>query len=170
MEDQTLCVQCRSALATKDWTCPRCGAIVDRYLFSTVKLKSLGGESRNSYQSGYQACKEQARQTGSTAIRAGSYHPNPGHVTAYRAGWQAAAIKLEGIGDRKFGRRRGLRVLGSGVVSLLIGIGIAAAVNTVTGGHVTLIVLAPIGLGVVGIVIGFMMILTGEPDDARPDS
>jgi Ca2+/Na+ antiporter len=64
----------------------------------------------------------------------------------------------------------GLRVLGSGVVSLLIGIGIAAAANTVTRGHVTLIVLAPIGLGVVGIVIGFMMILTGETDDARADS
>jgi len=168
MEDQSLCRHCRNTLAIKDWTCPGCGAIIDRYLFGTITLKSLAGESRSSFQAGFEGCNEQSRQTGSTAIGPGNYHPTPGYETAYRAGWQAAANRIEAIADRKFGRRRGLEVLGSGVASLLIGIGIAVLVNSGTGGHVTLIVVAPLGMGVIGIVVGLAMIFTGENDEARP--
>ena len=170
MGDQTLCVQCHTALAIKDWTCPRCGAIVDRFLFSTINLKSLKGESRNSYQAGYAACEEQVRQTGSTTIGLGCYHPTTDYEKEYRAGWQIAADKVNAKADRKFGRRRGVRVLGGGVVSLLAGIGITVGVHILTRGLITHIVVDLTGLGVVGIVIGLTMIVTGENDDARPDS
>lgn len=167
-DDQTVCTQCRKELQTKDWTCPRCGAITARYLFSTVTLKSLEGEGRNAHKAGYQDCVKQSGQTGSPTIRPESYHPTVGNETAYRAGWQAAADKLDAKADRKFGRRRGLRVLGAGVATLLIGVGIAYASKSASNGHITLIVYAPIGLGAVNIFIGLVMIITGSNDEARP--
>src|SRR4051812_17101277 len=120
IDHETICSQCRIELQPKDWTCPRCGAIVARYLFSTVTLKSLEGASRIAYQAGYQDCEKQLGQTGSAAIRPESYHPALGNETAYRAGWQAAADKFDAKADRKFGRRRGLRVLGSGFALLSV--------------------------------------------------
>jgi hypothetical protein len=170
IDDQTVCTQCRRELQTKDWTCPRCGAIVARYLFSTVTLKSLEGEGRNAYQAGYQDCIKQAGQTGSPAIRPESYHPTIGNETAYRAGWQAAAGKLDAKADRKFGRRRGLRVLGAGVVTLFVGLGIAYVTASATNGRVTLLAFAPIGLGALNIVLGIVMLITGSNDEARPDA
>ena len=107
MDVQTVCPQCRSPLAMKDWTCPHCGAIVDRYLFSTVTLKSLQGEGRSAYLAGYQDCMNRARAGGSTAIRPDTYRPSPGQETAYRAGWQGAADKLGAKADRKFGTTQG---------------------------------------------------------------
>jgi hypothetical protein len=86
MHDQITCLKCRTALAIKDWTCPRCGAIIDRYLFGTVSLKFLAGEGRTAYRSGYQDCKKRERETGAAAIQPESYHPTPGQETPYRAG------------------------------------------------------------------------------------
>jgi hypothetical protein len=167
-ESQAICRQCRQELAVQDWTCPRCGEIIDRYLFSTVTLKSLEGESRSAYRTGYQECIRQAKQTGSGMIRPESYRPSPGNETAYRAGWQAAFDTLEAKEDRKFGRRRGLRVLGSGVVLLIIGLGIGYGSLTATNGRVAVLVYGPIGLGILNIVIGIAMMITGENDEARP--
>src|ERR1017187_2169598 len=90
MDDQTACPKCRTALAIKDWTCPRCGAIIDRSLFGTVTLKPLAGEGRSAYLSGYQDCKRRKHETGSAAIQPESYHPTPRQETQYRAGWQRA--------------------------------------------------------------------------------
>jgi len=164
---QIICTQCRKDLQPKDWTCPACGAISDRLLFGTVTLKSLEGAGRNAYHQGYQDCVKQHSQTGSTAIRPETYHPAVGSETAYRAGWQKAADKLEAKVDRKFGRRRGLRVLGSGVVLLLIGLAVAFGTRSVS--HVTVLVVAPLGLGAVNIVLGIVMLITGTTDEARPE-
>jgi hypothetical protein len=170
MDDQTTCAKCRTALAIADWTCPRCGAIVDRYLFGTVTLKSLAGEGCKAYWSGYQDCKQRKSETGSAAIQPEAYHPTPRQETPYRAGWQRAADQIEAKADRKFGRRRGIRVLASGILALSLGIGVAYGTDLLTGGHVSLIVVTPIGAGVVGIVTGIVMTITGENDEARPDS
>lgn len=116
----------------KDWTCPHCGAIVDRYLFSTVTLKSLEGEGRNAYLAGYQDCMTQARAGGTRAVRPETYRPHPGQETAYRAGWQRAADKVAAKADRKFGRRRGIKVFGSGVTLLLLGLGVAYGTQGIT--------------------------------------
>jgi len=165
---QIICTGCRKDLQPEDWTCPACGAISDRLLFSTVTLKSLDkGTGRNAYHQGYQDCVKQHSQSGSTAIRAETYHPTVGSETAYRAGWENAAHKLEAKADRKFGRRRGLRVLGSGVVLLLIGLAIAFGTGSLT--HVTVLVGVPLGLGAVNIVLGIVMLITGATDEARPD-
>jgi hypothetical protein len=83
IDRQTVCPQCRDELQTKDWACPRCGAIVARYLFGTVTLKSSEGKGRHAYQAGYEDCGKQAIQTGSPAIRRENYHP-----TAERNGIQ----------------------------------------------------------------------------------
>jgi len=85
-----------------------------------------------------------------------------------RAGWQAATDKLEAKADRKFGRRRGLRVLESGVVLLSLGLGIAYGTTSATNNHVTVLVYTPIGLGALNIVVGIVMIITGNNDEARP--
>ena len=69
IDNQTVCNQCRRELQTKDWTCPRCGAIVARYLFSTVTAKSVEGEDRTAYQAGYGDCIEQAGRMGTPVIR-----------------------------------------------------------------------------------------------------
>jgi hypothetical protein len=116
---------------------------------------------------GYQDCVKQNSQTRSTAIQPETYHPTVGSENAYRAGWQKAADKLEAKADRKFGRRRGLRVLGSSVVLLLIGLAIAFGTGRVS--HVTVLVGAPLGLGAVNIVLGVVMLITGTTDEARPD-
>ena len=112
MESPAACSRCRRSLHLKDWTCPFCGEIIDRYLFSTVTLKSLGTEGRNAYQSGYRDCLEQARNFHSTVIVMQRYRPTAGQETAYRAGWQMAANKRAAKADRKFGRRRGLILWG----------------------------------------------------------
>jgi hypothetical protein len=57
-------------------------------------------------------------------------------------------------------------VLGSGVVFLSIGL--ALAVGTASVGHITVLVVTPLGLGVVNIVIGVVMLITGT-DEAKPE-
>ncbi len=168
-ENQTVCTQCRKDLRPEDWTCPRCGSITAPYLFGTIKLKSLQGNAREAYLGGYQDCRNQAEQTGSPAIRPESYHPAPANENAYRAGWKAAADKLDAKADRKFGRRRGLIVLGTGAGLLTAGIGIAFLSMAVTHGHITLLALSPIGLGALNILLGIVMIITGSNDEARPE-
>ena len=154
----------------KDWTCPHCGAIVDRYLFSTVTLKSVEGKGRDAYLAGYQDCMNQMRGGGSPAIRPETYRPHPGQETAYRAGWQGAANKLTAKADRKFGRRRGIVVFVSGVAALLLGLGVAFVTQDMTNGKFTLLWVTPLGLGAVNIVLGIVMFLTGDSDLARPDA
>ena len=167
-DNQTVCHQCSHPVTARDWTCPRCGEVIDKYLFGTVTLKSLEDEGRTAYQAGYRDCLKQAEQTGSWTIRPESYRPSPGNETAYRAGWQAAVNKLEAKADRKFGRRRGLRVFGSGVVLFLLGIGFYFGTGGASGGHVRVIVVSPIAVGALNMVIGVVMMLTGENDEARP--
>jgi hypothetical protein len=104
------------------------------------------------------------------AFDVANYHPTPGQETPYRAGWQRAADQIEAKADRKFGRRRGLRVLGSGILALSLGIGVAYGTGLLTGGRLSLLVVTPIGAGVVGIVTGIVMMITGENDEARPDA
>jgi hypothetical protein len=164
---QIICAQCRRDLQPKDWSCPVCGAISDRLLFGTVTPKSLEGGGLNAYHQGYQDCIKQHSQTQSVAIRPGAYHPTAGSETAYRAGWQKSADKLEAKADRKFGRRRGLRVLGSGIVLLSLGLFIAFGTGSAT--PVTVIVLTPLGIGAVNTVLGIFMLITGENDEARPE-
>jgi hypothetical protein len=167
-DNQASCRQCGNELAAKDWTCPRCGAIIDRFLFSTVSLKSLDDEGRKAYHFGYKDCIKRSSETGSSVIQPENYHPQGGKETEYRAGWQAASEKVEAKADRKFGRRRGLIVLGSGIALLLVGLAIAYGTLNATKGHVVLIAYTPIGLGVMNIVIGIVMIMTGYNDEARP--
>lgn len=57
-------------------------------------------------------------------------------------------------------------MLGSGVVFLSIGL--ALAVGTASVGHITVLVVTPLGLGVVNIVIGVVMLITGT-DEAKPE-
>jgi hypothetical protein len=109
------CPDCQQTITAKDWTCPRCGGILDRYLFSTVTPNSLSGADKDAFRTGYDACMSQWEQTSSTEI--GEYRPIPGHETAYRAGWQRASAKLRAKAERKGGRRRGLKVIGSGAFS-----------------------------------------------------
>ena len=167
-----VCGDCHNQLTAKDWACPRCGAIADRYLFNTVTLKSLEGESRNAYHRGYKECRQQAKHTGSWVIQPENYRPVRGYETAYRAGWQAASSKLEARADRKFGRRRGVRVLGSGVAALFLTVGFAWMTGRTLNNHVMEWLLEhlylPIGLGAVNVVLGIVMILTGANDEARP--
>src|SRR5689334_24542401 len=101
-----VCPGCRQSTGAQDWTCPRCGQILDRYLFGTITAKSVTGEDKVAFQSGYDACMSQWKVTGSAEL--GVYQPVPGHETAYRAGWHCASSKLEGRAERKRGRRRGL--------------------------------------------------------------
>jgi hypothetical protein len=164
---QIICTRCRKGLQPKDWTCPACGAISDGLLFGTVTLKSLEGAGRNAYQEGYQNCVKQHSQAGSTAIRPETYNPTVGSETAYRAGWQNAADKLDAKADRKFGRRRGLEVLGSGIVLLSAGLVVAFVSGSVS--RITVLEVAPLGLGVVNIVVGIAMLITGTTDEARPE-
>jgi hypothetical protein len=109
-----VCPDCRLPVAPKDWTCPRCGSILARFLFSTVAAKSVTGEDKEAFRAGEGACR--ARWKESKSIELAPYRPTPGHETAYRAGWQLAASKIKAEGERRKGRRRGLQLLGIGTV------------------------------------------------------
>ena len=164
------CIQCRYSLAPKDWTCPQCGAIVDRYLFSTVTRKSLEGDNLNAYESGYQHCQAQIRQTGKTAIRPENYHPVRGRETAYRAGWQRAAEQHSDKADRKFGRRRGAIVFATGVLLLAGGLVIAYGTGQASGGTLMYFSEPLFGAGGLSVAIGLGMLITGSNDEVRPDA
>ncbi len=165
-ETQIICRGCRRNIQVKDWTCPGCGAISDGMLFGTVTRAALDGAGRDAWDEGARECAGQHATTGVTAIQPEKYRPVPGHENAYRAGWQKAADGLEATADRKFGRRRGLRVMLSGVGLLLFGLAVAAVTGSIT--RITLVMVVPLGLGVVNIIIGGVMMITGNNDEARP--
>ncbi len=169
-EPQSPCIQCRYSLTPKDWTCPRCGAIVDRYLFSTITRESLEGDSLNAFESCYRHCRIQKQHTGSTTIRPEAYRPVPRCETAYRAGWQCAADELSARADRKFGRRRGAIVLGSGVAAIGAGLVLAYVTNWLSGGSFMFIWETLFGAGAVSVAIGLGMLVTGSGDEVRPDA
>lgn len=164
----TVCMECRKAVRLSDWTCPHCGAILDKYLFGTVTQKSLDAQGRIAFQAGFDGCMRQAAEKGSSAIAASQYHPPAGYETAYRAGWQQAADRILGRASRKIGRKRGLKVLGSGILLLLLGGGIMLGTGALTGGRISLLWLTPFGLGAINVVIGIVMFLTGDSDEPKP--
>jgi hypothetical protein len=77
------------------------------------------------------------------------------------------ADKLDAKANRKLGRRRGLPVLGSGLLSLSIGLAGTFATSYLS--HTVWLVVAPLGLGVVNTVLGTAMLITGATDEARPE-
>jgi len=149
------CPDCKRPVVAKDWTCPRCGSILDRYLFSTVTPKSLSEQDREAFWAGHKACLSKWEKTRSTEL--GEYRPVSGHETAYRVGWQHAADKVRGKQERKRGRRRGLTVFGLGVA--LTGAGVVALLSF------RVIVLSLLGPGVVSMVCGLVMLLSGVSDE-----
>jgi len=157
------CPDCKRTITVKDWTCPRCGGILDRYLFSTVTPKSLSDGDKDAFQTGYDACMSQWEQTSSTEIEV--YRPVPGRETAYRAGWQHASAKLRAKAERKAGRRRGLAVIGFGAVLTLLGAAIMAGSTTATFGHVTVLPVQVLGAGILALVLGLVMLITGASDE-----
>jgi rhomboid protease GluP len=155
-----VCRGCRRVADLRDWTCPQCGFVLDRFLFSTVTAKTVTGEDKVAFQAGYDACMNRWNVYGSTEVA--DYRPPAGHETAYRAGWQNAADKIEGKQERKRGRRRGLQLLGSGALFSALG-GFLLATAGITG--MSLVIF---GIGVINLVLGIVSVITGN-SDACPD-
>lgn len=180
---QTECIKCRNRLNAKDTTCHRCGFIVDSYMFGLLEERSLDGEGQQAWQCGYRDCDQQLRTSGHSEIRPDTYAPSKGREDAYRAGWHQAAERFEAKADRKFGRKRGIKVLAGGAASLAVaGLALYAyssapsgdslslpthSLHAVLSGRVTVWVLIIGGFGVLNIVIGLIMIITGSSDEAR---
>jgi hypothetical protein len=156
-----LCPQCRSQFHARDWTCPRCGHILDRYLFSTVTARSVTGRDKEAYQAGYAACMERWKSTGSVEISA--YRPPAGHETAYRAGWQRCSARIEGRAERKRGRRRGFVLLGTG--TLLTAVGAPMAVYGFQYDVSERVVYIALGAGLLNLAFGLVAIITGRSDE-----
>ena len=150
-----VCPDCRLPVASKDWTCPRCGSILAAFLFSTVTAKSVTGEDKEAFRAGEETCR--ARWKESKSIRLDPYRPTPGHETAYRAGWQLAASKIKAKGERRKGRRRGLQLLGTGAVLS------AASAVAYLGMH-TIVVWLWISAGL-ALVFGLVMLISGISDE-----
>jgi hypothetical protein len=157
------CPDCRRGISLKDWTCPHCGRILDSYLFSTVTAKSVSGPDKIAFLAGQQACTDRWRQCHS--VRLEEYQPTVGRETPYRAGWRHACDKIEGKAERKRGRRRGLQLIGSGVVAESIGLVILFGSPIVTGGHVRVWCGTFLAGGIVSIVIGIVAVITGASDE-----
>jgi rhomboid protease GluP len=155
-----VCIGCRRVVDLRDWTCPQCGFILDRFLFSTVTAKTVTGEDKAAFRAGYEACMNQWSGFGSTEVV--DYHPPAGRETAYRAGWQKAADKIEGKQERKRGRRRGLELLVAGALFTAFG-GFLLATAGIMGR--TLVFLA---IGVINLALGIVSVITGN-SDACPD-
>jgi hypothetical protein len=157
------CRDCRREISLKDWTCPHCGRILDSYLFSTVTAKSVSGPDKDAFLAGYQACMDRWTQRHSVGLE--DYRPTAGRETAYRAGWKHACDKIEGKAERKRGRRRGLQLIGSGVVVESIGLVILFGSPIVTGGHVQVWYGSFLAGGIISIVIGIVAVITGASDE-----
>jgi membrane associated rhomboid family serine protease len=161
------CPGCGQTTSALDWTCHRCGRVLDRYLFGTITSKSVAGGDKDAFWAGYNACMSGWKETRSVEI--GEYRPVPGHETAYRAGWQHAADKIEAKDDRKRGRRRGLQLLGSGAVLTLVGGPLSA---NAWGSHGLLSYMAwpyvMLGAGILNLVLGVAALLTGVSDAVPP--
>ena len=95
------CLRCGSDVTLKDWTCPHCGEIFDRFLVSTLNARNLTGEEKEAYKRGYRQCKKRWRDDRSAELA--PYNAPARYYTAYRAGWKAAA---ERIAEHEDGWRR----------------------------------------------------------------
>jgi hypothetical protein len=51
-----------------------------------------------------------------------------------------------------------------------VGLGVAYGKQGITDGKFRLIWVTPLGVGALNIVIGIVMVLTGDNDEARPDA
>ena len=157
------CPECRRGISLKDWTCPHCGRILDLYLFSTVTAKSVSGPDQVAFLAGQRACIDKWTQFHTVGLE--EYRPTPGRETAYRAGWKHACDRIEGKAERKRGRRRGIQLIGSGVILESIGLGILYASPVVTGGRVQIWYGSFLAFGVINIVIGIVAVITGASDE-----
>lgn len=161
------CPGCAQVATLHDWSCPRCGRILDRYLFGTVTEKSVTGADKDAFRAGFAACM--ARWKEAQSVEIGEYRPVPGRETAYRAGWQSAADKVEAKSERKRGRRRGLQLLGAGAVLTLVGGPMAAGAWGSRGWlSYTAWPYVVLGAGIVNLVLGFAALLTGHSDAVPP--
>jgi membrane associated rhomboid family serine protease len=161
------CSGCGRIASVQEWSCPRCGRILDRYLFGTITPKSLAGADEDAFWAGYQACMSQWKAMQSLDV--GEYRPVPGHETAYRAGWQHAADKVEGREERKHGRRHGLKLLASGAVLTLLGIPLS--VSAWSGDSLLSYMWWPYAIlaaGIVSLVTGLVSVVTGVSDAVPP--
>jgi hypothetical protein len=156
-----VCPGCGQSTRSQDWTCPRCGHILDRYLFGTITAKSVTGADKDAFQAGYAACMSKWKSSGSTELS--EYRPVPGHETAYRAGWQNAAAKLEGKAERKRGRRRGLVLLGIG--TLLSAVGVPLVMDGFSRGSGARLPYIILGAGILNILFGIVAVITGDSDE-----
>jgi hypothetical protein len=157
----SICPGCKQATTLKDVTCPHCGRILDRYLFSTITAKSLSGAAKEAFQTGYDVCKGKWKTTGSAEIA--EYRPVPGHETEYRAGWQCAVSELEGKADRKRGRKRGLKLIAIGLLLTAIGAPWSYfAFNEGFGFRSPYMVL---GGGLLCLAMGIVSVITGNSDE-----
>ena len=145
----------------QNWTCPHCGRVLDRYLFGTVTAKSVTGADKDAFWAGYQACVSRWKEAG--MLELGVYRPAPGHETAYCAGWQHAAQKIESQGERKRGRRRGLQLFGVGILFTALGGGWMASEGVES---VPMVLLA---IGGLNLLLGAYALLTGESDACPPE-
>jgi len=153
---EDVCVDCRRQITPKDWTCPHCGAILDRFLFSTVTSKSVSGADKDAFSAGVQACMTKWKEDRKTEL--GDYRPVSGHETAYRAGWRDAAAKITGKKERARGRRRGLELIGIG--GPLLAAGTVVFVST----HPHILVWYLLAAGAIALVLGIVMLISGVSD------
>lgn len=158
------CPGCGRTGSVQDWTCPRCGRILDRYLFSTITPKSVTGPDEDAFWAGYEDCMGRWKAT--QLLELGEYHPVPGHETAYRAGWQHAVDRVEGREERKRGRRHGLKLFASGAVLTLVGTPLAvSAWNSHSWISNMWWPYAILAAGIISLVFGLVGLLTGVSDE-----
>jgi rhomboid protease GluP len=155
------CPDCGQPTSERDWTCRRCGRVLDGYLFKTITPKSVTGPDKDAFWAGYEACMHGYKE--SQSVDLGDYRPSPDHETAYRAGWQHAADKLEAKDDRKRGRRRGLQLLAVGALFTTLG-GAALATSPMAAWNLLLL-----GGGLVNLALGSFALVTGKSDACPPD-
>jgi hypothetical protein len=155
------CPECKRLTKVEDWACPRCGLILAPYLFSTITSKSVSGKDEDAFWAGYGACMNQWIKTQSVELI--EYRPVAGRETAFRAGWRHATDELEAKDERRRGRKRGLVLLGSGVVSTFVG-GMALYFSDKIHVHLPHQVEVLLGLGIINTVLGLHCLITGDSD------
>jgi hypothetical protein len=156
-----LCPACKRAIELRDWTCPYCGRIFDRFLFNTLSIRTIAEWDKGAFQAGHEACMARWKSTGSTEL--GEYRPVRGHETAYRAGWQCAADQVERRAERKRGRRRGLALLGTG--TLFSAVGLPLAVISFRHGAGERFLYMPLGIGLLNLTFGIVAVISGHCDE-----
>ena len=150
---------CNQPIAAKDWTCPHCGRILDRFLFESITPKSLSGRDQDAFDRGYQACRDQWTRTRSTEILA--YRPVPNRETAYRAGWQYAALGIAAKLERRQGRRRGVTLPWTGALATAAG----TVLVKLTFDHGLEYPWMILGFGLMNLAFAGVALLTGHSDE-----